>query len=456
MNARSLALVAVLISASTITADSSAAPPKVIRAVPDNGDVGVAPSTKEIRITFDQDMSEGFSVVGGGDEFPEMLDRPKWENKRTVSVRVKLQPNHPYQLSINNPRFQNFKSVAGEPAEPYPISFRTGDANTPADKSEGKSASNGSTEKENRRAYNLLRTAIRNNYSYRDRLGIDWQKLLQSKEETLVAAKTPIEFAQIAGTLLAKAEDKHIWFKVGDETIPSFVRPAVPNANFKLLPTLVPNWKQHSKQVASGRWDDGIAYLFIGTWDSSDPNHRKTILEALDGMKSTPMLVIDVRGNGGGAEPLAQEVAGCFVRQPSVYGKDVHRDLKSASGFGPVNERRLEPNPNHAHFTDRVAVLTGPVVMSSCESFLLMMKQDPSAVLVGAKSQGSSGNPKPFDLKNGVTVYLPSWKDLTVEGKELEGVGITPDIEVKAVPADFAAVDPVLEAALKYLRSDSK
>jgi C-terminal processing protease CtpA/Prc len=83
------------------------------------------------------------------------------------------------------------------------------------------------------------------------------------------------------------------------------------------------------------------------------------------------------------------------------------------------------------------------------------MKQVPGTVVVGAASQGSSGNPKPHDLGNGVTVLLPSWKDLTPDGQEMEGVGVPPDIEVKASPADFNTSDPVLEAALARLRGPS-
>ncbi|MEX0613984.1 MAG: Ig-like domain-containing protein, partial [Pirellulales bacterium] len=57
---------------------SHAVPPKVIQAVPDNGDIDVAPNLNEIRITFDQPMSEGMSVVGGGETYPEVQGRPQW------------------------------------------------------------------------------------------------------------------------------------------------------------------------------------------------------------------------------------------------------------------------------------------------------------------------------------------------------------------------------------------
>ncbi len=67
----------------------------------------------------------------------------------------------------------------------------------------------------------------------------------------------------------------------------------------------------------------------------------------------------------------------------------------------------LKPNRDVPAFTGRIAVLTGPVIMSSAESLLLLMKQVPGCKLVGARSYGSSGNPRPIDLGNGVTVMLP-------------------------------------------------
>lgn len=72
--------------------------------------------------------------------------------------------------------------------------------------------------------------------------------------------------------------------------------------------------------------------------------------------------------------------------------------------------------------------------------------------MLGAATQGASGNPRPYDLGNGVTVYLPSWKSMLPDGTEFEGVGVEPDVQVPAVPQDFASHDPVLDAALKLLR----
>lgn len=113
-------------------------------------------------------------------------------------------------------------------------------------------------------------------------------------------------------------------------------------------------------------------------------------------------------------------------------------------------QRVLEPNAQRPAFTGKVALLIGPENMSSCESFIEMMKTNPNCTTIGAKTEGSSGNPKPHDLGNGVTVMLPSWRDYCLDGTCLEGVGLTPDIAI-AGGAEGGA-DPVLDRALTLLR----
>ena len=60
--------------------------------------------------------------------------------------------------------------------------------------------------------------------------------------------------------------------------------------------------------------------------------------------------------------------------------------------------------------------------------------------------------PMPHALGNGVTVYLSSWEDHEPDGTLVEGRGVKPDVAVKTNPRDFRRSDPVLEAALEFLR----
>jgi len=81
-------------------------------------------------------------------------------------------------------------------------------------------------------------------------------------------------------------------------------------------------------------------------------------------------------------------------------------------GAGPDRQGNAEPK----RFDKPTAVLIGPGVVSSAESFVLMMKQGEKVTLIGQPTCGSSGNPKPHKLENNVEVYLPSWKDMLPDG----------------------------------------
>jgi carboxyl-terminal processing protease len=429
----------------------SAKPPKVISSIPENGDINIDPTRREIQITFDQAMSPGGqSIVGGGKSFPELLGkRPgTWRGSRTFILRVRLKPNHSYWLSANSQKFQNFRNRRGEPAVPYPIQFTTGAGDSAKETPAGKAADNVA-------AIDQLKQALANRYSYRDRLGIDWPLQLESNRVQLEAATDARAFARLAATLLSKAQDKHLWLTVGEETFPTYVRPVTPNVNAARLRELVPHWQQFSPALASGRWEDGIGYVLIDTWSRDRTDELAPVFEILEQLKGAPALIIDVRGNGGGDEKIARSVAGCFIEKPTVYAQHVIVDPDEPNGFSEPHERIIRPNDRRTAYRGKVAVLTGPANMSSCEAFLLMMKQVPNAVLVGAASQGSSGNPQPVELDNGVTALLPSWKAMTPDGTELEGVGIEPDIRVKATGKEFEKADPVIDAALVHLRSQA-
>ncbi len=108
---------------------SFAAMPRVIETVPQNGAENVDPRLKEIRFVFDQDMITGqnYSICGGGEDYPKTIGKPKWLNKRTLVMRVRLKGSHSYSMSINCPSsYKACKSVDGQSAAYYPFSFTTG------------------------------------------------------------------------------------------------------------------------------------------------------------------------------------------------------------------------------------------------------------------------------------------------------------------------------------------
>ena len=416
--------------------------PRVVQTFPENGATAVDPATNELRVVFDQPMGRGFSFVQSGPTFPEPAGQPYWTSTTTIVLPIRLEPDRTYWLSINSnsDQYQNFQGINGLPAIPYPISFRT-----------APSAGTGSLGRDvNRNSVMQLKAAVEDRYSHRDLRGIDWDARFAEFESRLIDAKTPGEFAILGGQLLEVARDIHIFLKVGDEFLPSFRRSVRPNAELDLIKRHVPGFRSVNDVVATGRFPDGPAYLKIDTWRGERADDIAAAGAWIDGLAPDDTLILDVRFNSGGNERLAAEIAGRFVDHPVAYAQHRFRNASRASGFSETITRTLSPTPSAPGFRGRVAVLMGPANMSSCEAFLLMMKQVPQCALMGEQSYGSSGNPQPVSLSNGVTVFLPSWVALTPDGDPFEGKGLSPDVRV-AFPGRSADEDPLINAALEFL-----
>lgn len=445
-NSKHVLIMFIILALAFLTVAVRAAPPKLTKIVPENGAQNVDPKLSQIRVVFDQDMNtRGYSVCGGGPKFPKLIGKPQWLNRRTLVIRVTLLASHEYRFSINCPSAQNFRSARGEPVVPYPVRFRTGSG-------KGGAPVKTLTVAENEEAIKQLRQVIDEKYSYRDIRKVDWDRLFREKGDALRRAASPERFATVAGELLASAKDKHIWLYVGEQRFGSYVNPVRPNVNFAKLKDLVPRWQKRSAAVYTGQFLDGIGYIYIESWGRDHAEALEQTYVAIWEFSDAPGLVVDVRMNGGGSEPLAQDFAGCFVDKPKVYAQHVYRAANEPGGFTKPRNRMLQPNKRRPKYRGKIAVLMGPANMSSCEAFLLMMKQVPGCKLIGATSQGSSGNPKPTELGNGVTVYLPSWKAMRPDGTCFEGEGITPDVRVAVTQSQLSNRDPVLDAALKLLR----
>ncbi|MDE2722542.1 MAG: Ig-like domain-containing protein, partial [Gemmatimonadota bacterium] len=311
--------------------------PRVVRTSPENGAMSVDPATNELRVTFDQPMvTSGYSFVGGGPTFPEVVGRPQWISNTTIVLPIRLKPDHAYWLSINSDRYQNFRGTNGLPAVPYPISFRTAPSGTVDSLSQ----------ELNRESLKQLRSAIEDRYSHRDLRGVDWDARFAEFESRLIDAKTRAQFATLAGQLLEIARDIHIWLKVGDETFASFRRSISPNVDLDLIKKTVSGFRSVNDVVATGRFQDGPAYLMIGTWRREQAGDIEAAGTWIDGLSSDDTLILDVRFNSGGAEQLAREIAGRFVEHPVVYAQHRFRDPSMPSGFSEIMTRTLNPTPS--------------------------------------------------------------------------------------------------------------
>ena len=428
------------ITAALLCTSAHGEPPRVVSCNVETGDEHVDPALAEIMVGFDRDMNTGgYSWCGGTATFPKLTGQPVWETPRVCTLPVALEPGVLYYISINSPYAHAFMSTEGEPAEVDEIIFRT----TSAGDDDGPEA----VRVQNRASAATLDKLIRTRYSYLEQRGVDWPELFESRRAELDSCDSRLAFALRAADLLGAFRDLHMSVELDGLYCPTFRREPAYNANFALLDRSIKNPERLSNVVVCGELGDDIGYIAVHSWDRGREGEVRAWTRAYERLKAMDALVIDVRANSGGDEMLARELAGCFVAEPVEYAQAMVVD-ETGQLTGP-HVRVLEPNTEHQRFKGRVVVLTGPAVMSSCEAFVLMMKQSPRCTIVGGATFGSSGNPRPHELPNGVVVNIPSWRAMTMDGEVFEGIGISPDVRVDA--DDFSSSDPVLDKAIELL-----
>jgi len=279
---------------------------------------------------------------------------------------------------------------------------------------------------------------------------VDWQKLRNQYRPRAVGAKNNRELAKVLSDMLSHLNDLHVFVQVERTYVKGFNR----ERHFNASPAAAAHLIGEIKQVKGMRWgrtEDKIGYIAI---DSLSHQALPDDFEnALKQMQGTRGLILDIRANGGGAEPLAMKMAGCLTDQPRLYAMHQYRSGPQHTDLGTMQKRVLTPSEDW-YYRGSVIVLQGEKTMSSAEAFALMLAECPNVTTMGDRTAGSSGNPRRIDAGAGIIVNLPRWVAYDSTGKAFETIGVQPDLIVKTSPDDFTKNrDPVLTTALQRLRN---
>jgi len=278
---------------------------------------------------------------------------------------------------------------------------------------------------------------------------VDWPKLREQYRPKALACQTSDEFAGVCAEMLRPLRDLHISLTLAGTEVPVFDRPRPGNANPPAHKAILGSLHTEGRL----QWavtSDKIGFAGIYGWDDDTlPEHFG---QALEQMRDTRGLILDVRCNGGGNESLAQRVAGRFVPREFVYAYDQFRDGPAYTNLTKKDARKVQPL-GPWRYEPPVILLTGQKCMSSGELFVGMMLGDSNVTTMGDHTCGSSGNPKIYNLPMDLTVAVPVWIDYKPDGKPLDENGFQPQVPFVPEPNAFAGTrDDLLTAALARLR----
>jgi C-terminal processing protease CtpA/Prc len=119
------------------------------------------------------------------------------------------------------------------------------------------------------------------------------------------------------------------------------IRPRSSNANPNADEAILGNLKKAGREVRWAITPDKIGFIAVSGWTDSDTSSQ--VEEVLEQMRDTRGLVLDVRLNGGGSEPLAREVAGRFLEKEFVYAYSQYRNGPKHMDLTEKGQIRREP-----------------------------------------------------------------------------------------------------------------
>jgi C-terminal processing protease CtpA/Prc len=170
-------------------------------------------------------------------------------------------------------------------------------------------------------------------------------------------------------------------------------------------------------------------------------------------VKSSSAIIIDLRGNGGGAEETLLSLAGHFTGQP----------YQMAHQVGPKKAEALRVKPQHPEIVVPVFVLIDSESASASEMFARDMQIRKRATVVGDTSGGRVNLARIFWEKVGAYDMVGFGIEIAVsrvvmeDGEELENRGVTPDEFCIPTAQDLRQEkDPCLDRALGLARTESK
>ena len=153
--------------------------------------------------------------------------------------------------------------------------------------------------------------------------------------------------------------------------------------------------------------------------------------------KGVPGLIIDVRGNSGGANELVPRFLSHFFQEEVFYEDVAVYDAESGQ-FRLKPEASLRIKPLEPYFEGPVAVLVAENTFNSGEGIAMALQRRPGTHVVGCfGTHGSFGQGGGYiELPNDHALYFPVGRSLNAEGavqleSNAQGVGgVQPDIRV--------------------------
>ncbi|HVV87826.1 MAG TPA: S41 family peptidase [Kofleriaceae bacterium] len=172
--------------------------------------------------------------------------------------------------------------------------------------------------------------------------------------------------------------------------------------------------------VQAEKLDAGIGYLAIRRFQEATATDVTGALADLAKQAADRVIILDLRTDSGGLVDQAIAVADLFLDEGTIVtirGRGPEVETHEAHRGGPGTRQRL-------------ILLVNAQTASAAEILAGALQDHHRATVLGNKTYGKGAIQTYFDLTDGSGLKLTTHHYLTPAGHEVEGRGITPDLDV--------------------------
>jgi C-terminal processing protease CtpA/Prc len=291
-------------------------------------------------------------------------------------------------------------------------------------------------------------------YPYLELKGINWDSLYLVYKPRAGKARGD-EIFTVLIEMLGELKDMHIYVKTaGGRSISTYYAPRWIKDKYAYNPIVVRNYFDRELKITGKGTIEyeiipgNIGYIYMGTFDENYLSNFFSV--ALDYVKDTKGLILDIRHNNGGSYQNLVAVVSRFVASP--LQKPEYYVLGELIPLPP-----FEPQGSFQYVNPTIVLING-VCYSTGDIFPEVMKQISTVTVIGdTTAGGSSGStgpaPAEYKLPSGKIIFVGTTDWRGYDGLPLEWIGCSPDIRVEQTEEDINnGRDKQLEFAINLLK----
>lgn len=303
--------------------------------------------------------------------------------------------------------------------------------------------------------FDALWSIIDEHYCFLDSKGIDWNAVYSKYSPRISPSMSREELFNVCSDMLDELRDGHVnlsasfntsyyrrwWSDYPQNYQERLVEQYYFNFNYRSIGGV--NYGILNENVGYVRYPSFDYALGDGNWDAIFVH-----LATCDG------IIIDVRDNGGGAISNVETIVSRFITSRTLAGYISHKTGPGHNDFSEPYAYYFQPTEEpHIRWIKPVVVLTNRSTYSAANNFVAVMKNVPTATIMGATTGGGSGMPFSSELPCGWGIRFSACSLLDAKGVSTEaGVEPTPGCEVDLDPAlALDGIDTMIEAAIKRI-----